>query len=171
MLTISPTERQSALLFRQIMRFYRDLGSPVPALIENRLSLELANGSAVYALPGSEANIRGFSSVALMLADEAARIPDSLVAAMRPMLGASDGRLIAASTPAGQRGWWWQAWTEGGDDWERFEVRADTCPRLSPAFLAASAGPCRGWSTRRNTNARSWRRRIASSVTPTSALP
>lgn len=136
-LTVSPTERQSALLFRQIMRFYRDLGSPVPALIENRLSLELANGSAVYALPGSEANIRGFSSVALMLADEAARIPDSLVAAMRPMLGVSDGRLIAASTPAGQRGWWWQAWTEGADDWRRFEVRAETCPRLSPAFLAA----------------------------------
>jgi hypothetical protein len=136
-LTISPTERQSGLLFRQLLGFYRQLGSQPPALIENRLSLELANGSAVFALPGSEANIRGFSAVDLILADEASRIPDSLMGAIRPMLGVSDGRLIAASTPAGMRGWWHGAWVDGGDDWQRFEVRADACPRISAEFLAA----------------------------------
>src|SRR5688572_7911640 len=52
-LTISSTERQSGLLFRRLLGFYRQLGSQPPALIENRLSLELANGSAVFALPGS----------------------------------------------------------------------------------------------------------------------
>lgn len=136
-LTISPTERQSGLLFRRLLEFYRQLGSPVPALIENRLSLELANGSAVFALPGSESNIRGFSAVNLILADEASRIDDSLLAAVRPMLGVSDGRLIAASTPAGQRGWWHSGWVDGGDDWQRFEVRAEACPRISADFLAA----------------------------------
>jgi hypothetical protein len=136
-LTISPTERQSGLLFRRLLGFYRQLGSQPPALIENRLSLELANGSAVFALPGSEANIRGFSAVDLILADEAARIPDSLMGAVRPMLSTSNGRLVAASTPAGCRGWWHGAWVDGGDDWRRFEVRADACPRISPEFLAA----------------------------------
>jgi hypothetical protein len=39
------------------------------------------------------------------------------------------------STPAGKRGWWWQAWSEGGDAWERVQVTARDCPRISPAFL------------------------------------
>lgn len=136
-LTVSPTERQSALLYRRLLWFYHQLGSPVPATIENRLSLELANGSAVYALPGSEANVRGFAAVNLLLVDEASRVPDDLLAAIRPMLAISEGRLIAASTPFGQRGWWYQAWSEGQDDWERFEVPATACPRISPAFLDA----------------------------------
>lgn len=136
-LTISPTERQSGLLFRRLLGFYRQLGSQPPALIENRLSLELSNGSAVFALPGSESNIRGFSAVDLILADEASRIPDSLMGALRPMLSTSNGRLVAASTPAGCRGWWHGAWVDGGDDWRRFEVRADACPRISSEFLAA----------------------------------
>jgi hypothetical protein len=136
-LTISPTERQSGLLFRRMLDFYRRLGSPVPALIENRLSLELANGSAVFALPGSESTVRGFASVDLILADEASRIADSMIGAVSPMLAVSAGRLVAASTPAGQRGWWYAAWVDGGDDWQRFEVPATACPRISPAFLAA----------------------------------
>ena len=136
-LTISPTERQIGLLFRQLLDFYRQLGSPVPSTIENRLSLELANGSTVYALPGSEANIRGFSGVDLILADEASRIDDAMMGAVRPMFSVSNGRLIAASTPAGQRGWWFMRGVEGGDDWQRFEVRADQCPRISADFLAA----------------------------------
>ena len=49
--------------------------------------------------------------------------------------GQSTGRLIAMSTPFGKRGWFWSAWSEG-DDWERSEVRADQCPRISPTFLA-----------------------------------
>ena len=136
-LMISPTERQSGLLFREMLGFYRRLGAPIPALITNRLSLELADGSAVFALPGSETNIRGFSAVTLILADEAARIPDALMGAVRPMIAITNGRLIAASTPAGCRGWWHSAWRDGGPDWRRFEVRADACPRISAGFLAA----------------------------------
>lgn len=136
-LTISPTERQSGLLFRQLLDDYHRLGAPVPATIENRLSLELANGSAVFALPGSESNIRGFAAVDLILADESSRIDDSLMGAVRPMLAVSNGRLIAASTPAGQRGWFFDGWSEGGSDWQRFQVRAEECPRIGAEFLAA----------------------------------
>lgn len=49
-LILSPTERQSGLLFRTILKRYRQLGYPVAAEVENRLSLELANGSAIHAL-------------------------------------------------------------------------------------------------------------------------
>jgi hypothetical protein len=135
-LAVSPGERQSKLLFRTLMGSYRALGKPVPAIVENKLSLELANDSEVHALPGQQDTIRGFSAVTMLLVDEAARVSDDLIAAVRPMLAISGGRLVTMSTPFGKRGWWWGAWSEGGDDWERFEIPATQCPRISPAFLA-----------------------------------
>ena len=38
------------------------------------------------------------------------------------------------STPAGGRGVFFEAWTEGAG-WERYEVPAEECPRISEAFL------------------------------------
>lgn len=136
-LAVSPGERQSKLLFRTMLGFYRDLDHPVPTQVENKLSLELANGSQVHALPGSGGTVRGFSGVSLLLIDEASRVPDELRDAVSPMLAVSGGRLVALSTPAGRRGWWWEAWTSGGDDWQRYEVRAEDVPRIPAAFLAA----------------------------------
>jgi hypothetical protein len=50
-------------------------------------------------LPGTEATIRGFSAVSLLLVDEAARCSDELYLAIRPMLAVSDGTLWLMSTP------------------------------------------------------------------------
>jgi hypothetical protein len=134
-LMASPGQRQSGELFRKLIAFYRRLGRPVPAEAETRLTLELTNGSRVVSLPGNTDTTRGYSAVSLLLVDEASRVADEMLASLRPMLAVSGGRLIAMSTPFGMRGWWWQAWAEGGDAWERFEVPATQCPRISPAFL------------------------------------
>ena len=50
------------------------------------------------------------------------------------MVAVSDGDIAAMSTPWGKRGWWYEAW-ERGERWERFEVPAEDCPRISAAFL------------------------------------
>ena len=134
-LLLSPGERQSKELFRKCLDVWRILGRPVPAEAENALTLELANGARVVALPGSEATIRGYSGAKLLLIDEASRVPDSMMAAVRPMVAVSGGRILALSTPFGARGWWWEAWTQGGDSWERYEIPAGMCPRISPEFL------------------------------------
>ncbi len=42
--------------------------------------------------------------------------------------------MIALSTPFGTRGWWYEAW-RSAEPWERFEVPATECPRISPEFL------------------------------------
>jgi len=52
-------------------------------------------------LPGSEATIRGFSAVALLRVDQAARVSDDLYVAIRPMLAVSGGKLWLMSTPSG----------------------------------------------------------------------
>jgi hypothetical protein len=133
-LCLAPALRQSQELFAKILEFYRKLGKPVPAHAENKLSLELEHGSRIMTLPGTEKTIRGFSGATLLVLDEAAQIDDGLYFAVRPMLAVSGGALMMLSTPYGKRGVFYEAW-ESGLGWERYEVPARDCPRISEAFL------------------------------------
>lgn len=135
-LLLSPSLRQSSELFKKVTALYRVLGRPVAAEAESALRLELDNGSRIVALPGKEGTVRGFSGVRLLIVDEASRVEDDLYYSIRPMLAVSGGRLIALSTPFGKRGWWYEAWANGGAAWERVEVRAEQCPRIPADFLA-----------------------------------
>jgi hypothetical protein len=134
-LLLSPSLRQSGELYRKIVDLFGALGRPMGVTAESALRLELANGSRVVSLPGDEKNIRGFSGVALLIIDEAARVADSLYYAVRPMLAVSRGRLVALSTPFGKRGWYHDEWHSEGV-WERVKITAEQCPRISAAFLA-----------------------------------
>jgi hypothetical protein len=134
-LILSPSLRQSSELFKKVIRFYEQLNKPVPADTETALTLELTNGSRIVSLPGTEKTIRGYSGVSLLLLDEAALVDDDLYRSVRPMVAVSDGRLIALSTPRGKRGFFYEAWENGGLTWERYRVTADECPRISKAFL------------------------------------
>src|SRR5215217_2250094 len=102
-LCLAPALRQSQELFSKMAGFYRDLGRPVSAVTERKLSLELENRSRIITLPGSEKTIRGFSGTSLLILDEAARVEDELYFAVRPMLAVSGGALMMLSTPHGKR--------------------------------------------------------------------
>jgi hypothetical protein len=134
-LLVSRSHRQSRELFRIIVEFYRRLGSPLPQRLTAD-ELQLSNFSRVVCLPCKEETVRGYANVSLLVIDEAARVPDDLYRAVRPMLAVSRGRLICLSTPYGRRGFFHDAWADGGADWARIEVPADRVARISPAFLA-----------------------------------
>lgn len=134
-LVLSPSLRQSQELFRKMMDVYAVAGEPVPATVENRLTLELANGSRIVSLPGKEATIRGFSAVDTLIVDEASRVDDRLYEAVRPMMAVSKGRILLLSTPWGQRGFFFREWTEGGPDWHRTKITAHDVPRIDRAWL------------------------------------
>jgi hypothetical protein len=133
-LILAPAERQAKETFGKIAQAYLKLGHSVAPDSYRKLGMRLANGSRVEALPGSEKTIRGFSGVDLLVLDEASRVDDGLYFAVRPMLAVSGGALIMLSTPAGRRGVFFEEWTEGAG-WERYEVPAEECPRISEAFL------------------------------------
>jgi hypothetical protein len=135
-LLLSPSLRQSSELFRKVAGYYQQVVDAVPPEAESALRLELGNGSRVVSLPGREQTVRGFSGVDLLVIDEAARVPDDLYCAVRPMLAVSGGRLVTLSTPFGKRGWWWKEWNEGGDAWQRVLIPATMCPRIPAEFLA-----------------------------------
>ncbi len=136
--------RQSQELFVKVLGFYRDLGRPVSPQAERKLSLELENGSRIVTLPGSEKTIRGFSGASLLVLDEAARIDDELYFATRPMLAISGGALMMLSTPYGKRGIFYEEWAEG-HGWDKYEVPASGCPRISEAFLEEERETLPSW--------------------------
>jgi Terminase large subunit, T4likevirus-type, N-terminal len=133
-LCLAPALRQSQELFGKVLSFYRDLGRPIPAQAERKLSLELQNYSRIVTLPGTEKTIRGFSGAALLIVDEASRVADDLYFAVRPMLAVSGGSLMMLSTPYGKRGIFFEEWSLG-HGWERYEVPASECPRIPASFL------------------------------------
>jgi hypothetical protein len=133
-LLLAPSWRQSSELFRRVKTLVVGPGAMQPVQ-ESALSLELANGARVVSLPGTEATVRGFANVALLVVDEAARTRDDLYQAIRPMIAVSGGRIVLLSTPWGKRGHFWTAWEHEGAAWHRARVTAAECPRIDPAWL------------------------------------
>ncbi len=133
-LLLSPSLRQSGEIYRKVLDGYHALGETVAARHETQFGLELVNGSRILCLPGKEGTIRSFSGVRLLVLDEAARIPDALYRSVRPMLAVSRGRLVALSTPFGQRGWFHDEW-HGTGPWKKVRVPWRDCPRITPDFI------------------------------------
>ena len=134
-IAVSPTARQTAEFVRKAAEFLRKLEVRPKGDGDNEMSLAFPNGSRIVGLPGTEATVRGFSAVALLLIDEASRVRDELYMALRPMLAVSGGTLWLMSTPHGKRGFFYEAWANGGDTWERVRVPAEECGRISAGHL------------------------------------
>jgi hypothetical protein len=86
-----PAQRQSAEAVRRVREALIKADAELES--DNVYGLELENGSRVLALPGSDDSIRGLTVDGWIVADEAARsrrtrtarLPNDLIAALRPM--------------------------------------------------------------------------------------
>lgn len=134
-LCLAPSQRQSSLILERVGEFLAPYG--IAAVRSSQSEILLVTGSVAYAVPASSGTIRGYHSIDLLVLDEAGWIPEPAYAAVRPMTATTGGRIVATSTPAGQRGWYWQAWTSG--DWHRIEVPATRVHRLDAEFLRSEA--------------------------------
>ncbi len=133
---LGPSERQSAETLRKVAGFLRDAGVQLVSDKVNRHALVLAaNHSRIVALPSTDAKVRGFSKVSLLVIDEASRVPDPLYLALRPALAVADGDIVLVSTPYGKRGFFYTEATSGKADWQRYTVPASQCPRIPKSFL------------------------------------
>ena len=133
-IAMSPSARQTGELLMKIEGFLRHSGVRVKGDGSNEMSILLPNGSRIVGLPGGEGTIRGFSSVNLLIVDEAARVPDESYRAARPMLAVANGDLLLLSTPFGKRGFFYEEWA-GSSNWLRLSVRGDECGRIPKDFL------------------------------------
>ncbi len=134
-LLLAPSYRQSKEVFRKVKDALAALPFSAPLASESALELEFTNFSRIVALPGKEATIRGFSGVSLLIVDEASRVTDELIFAVKPMLAVSGGDILLLSTPWGKRGQFFETWENGGEAWQRTKVTAYDCPRISSEWL------------------------------------
>jgi hypothetical protein len=134
-LVVSPSARQSGEFVRKCASLLRVLDVPVRGDGTNRMSLALPSGSRIVGLPANEGTTRGFTAPAMVMIDEASRVPDEIYLAMRPTLISGNGDLWMMSTPKGKRGFFYETWAHGGEHWTRILATAEGCARIAPHVL------------------------------------
>ena len=137
-LIIAAVERQAFLLFDKVLnyilgvdKYFIKKGKDRPT----KSRIKLTNGSVIRCLPTglSGMGIRGFT-IDLLIADEAAFIPEEVWTAVTPMLAITKGKIILLSTPFGRQGYFYRAYTD--PNFQTFHVSAEDCPRKDDKFLA-----------------------------------
>src|SRR6516162_8701801 len=129
---VCPAQRQSAEAVRRIREVL--LATKAEFASDNVYGLELKNGSRVMALPSTDDSVRGLTVTGWIIFDEAARLSEDLIAAVRPLRAPQPAtRLAMLSTAWSRTDPFWTAWTNEDADWVRFKMTADMpdCP-LSP---------------------------------------
>lgn len=111
-LIISATERQAEEIFTKVLFYLDDNYKSYIKKGKDRPTksiIRLNNGSIIRCLPTglSGLGIRGFT-INLLIADEAAFIPDEVWAAVTPMLLTTGGDIILLSTPFGRKGYFYE---------------------------------------------------------------
>ena len=139
-LIIASVERQASLLFDKTLGYIHDnyktyikTGKDKPT----KHVIKLKNGSTIYCLPTglSGYGIRGYS-VDLLIADEAAFIPEDVWTAVTPMLAArANSSIWLLSTPFGREGYFYRCFSD--PQYKSFHISSETIPRISKDFLAA----------------------------------
>jgi hypothetical protein len=145
----SPSKKQSAELVRTAVQMLgkRQIRTQKDGV--HQVSAVLSNGSRIVGLPGNEATSRGIASVSLLVIDEAAKVPDAIYHAVRPMVVVAKGDVWLMSTPWATCGFFYEAWQHGGPDWARFSVKATECPRIPAEWLEKERQQMSGWVFRR----------------------
>jgi Terminase large subunit, T4likevirus-type, N-terminal len=135
-LMVSRSLPQAAELFRKALLAYRDLGRPLGTEYESRLHLELANGSRLVSLPGSDATVVGYSP-AMILLDEAAETSSDLIEALMPSVAATRGAIIALTSAKAASGWFFELWSRPDRDliWEAHTATANDSSLISDDFV------------------------------------
>ena len=134
---ISKTERQAGLLFTKILFNLTQInksqilkGKDRP--IKSRILLK--NGSAIHCLPAGETGygIMGFT-IDLLIADEAAFIPEEVWLSVIPALAITRGEIWLLSTPFVKKGYYYECFSN--PTFTSFHMSSEDCPRKDQQFL------------------------------------
>jgi len=146
-LVIAAAQRQSSLLFEKIkyeidekVRKGQLEYTEKPTLTRMKVSRPgKGDKTQIYSLPAGRTGwfIRGFT-VDLLIADEAAFIPEEVWKSVIPMIAVSKqlrklGWIILLSTPFGKGGYFYE--THHDQEFRKFHISSERCPRIPRSFL------------------------------------
>jgi hypothetical protein len=126
-LIISATERQAEELFIKTLAYIKDSYSNLIKSGRDKPTkhiLKLKNGSIIRCLPvgSGGVGVRGFTTD-MLIADEAAFIPDDVWLAVTPQLLTTGGDIILLSTPHGRQGYFYECFQS--EDFTKFHVNSE----------------------------------------------
>ena len=146
-MVIAASQRQSSLLFDRIRgeiddmekkRLLKHVREPTMTRMEIR-KVGQKEISKIHSLPAGRTGyfIRGFT-VDLLIADEAAYIPEMVWRAVIPMIAVSRklrklGWVLLLSTPFGKGGYFYDSFHD--PDFRQFHISSENCPRIPKDFL------------------------------------
>ena len=139
-MVISKTERQAGLLFAKILRNVVDMDKKQIAkgkgIGQNPTKhlIKLKNASSIHCLPAGDTGfgIMGFT-IDLLIADEAAFIPEEVWNSIIPALAITRGEIWLLSTPFVKEGYYYNCFTD--PSFAAFHTSSEDCPRKDQAFL------------------------------------
>ena len=124
-----PSQNQSAEALRKVRDMVLMAGAKL--MTDNVFRLELANGSRVLALPGTQSSIRGLTVDAWIVADEAAQLDPAIMAALHPMrTQRPHARFAMLSTAWSRTDPFWSVWDNDDPSWMRIHATIDVEPTL-----------------------------------------
>ena len=123
-LIISATERQADELFIKTLNYINPFMLMKGKNKPTKHTIKLKNGSIIRCLPTGLAGIgiRGFT-IDILIADEAAFIPEEVWLAVTPMLLTTGGNIILVSTPHGKVGYFWKCYND--ENFKVFHIKSE----------------------------------------------
>jgi len=136
-MVISKTERQAGLLFAKILyNLDRKEIAKRKGIGQNptKHKIILNNGSVIHSLPCGDTGfgIMGFT-IDLLIADEAAFIPEEVWNSIIPALAITRGEIWLLSTPFVKDGYYYNCFQDPA--FTAFHTSSEDCPRKDVAFL------------------------------------
>lgn len=136
-MVISKTERQAGLLFAKILFNINQLDRNQIKKGKDRPTkhiINLKNGSTIYCLPAGDTGfgIMGFT-IDLLIADEAAFIPEEVWNSVTPALAITRGEIWLLSTPYVKKGYYYNCFND--ENFTSFHTSSEDCPRRDEDFL------------------------------------
>ncbi len=116
-LVVSPSLRQSSLMFATIRQYIQEAELLRGSLVDDtKTYIKLSNGSELWCLPDSPAQIRGFSKVSTVIVDEANFCSQELLRAVQySLLTVPDSQLFMISSPWSIEHWFYRYYQDGQD--------------------------------------------------------
>jgi Terminase large subunit, T4likevirus-type, N-terminal len=134
-----PAQRQSKEAVRRVRDILIRVGAELRS--DNIYELELKNGSRVLALPSTDDSIRGLTVDGWIVADEAARLSDDLISALRPMRARRpEARFAMLSTAWSRTDPFWTAWESDDASVIRLRATAEIPGLFTEQFLEQERG-------------------------------